>query len=112
MSAAHDLALWVREHLPSNMVDAALIKEGLELSKAVLVEGKPLVDRAFDMWMVAAGTGQYFVGPSAKNLVRTARAMMDEVANPTPWPEQKKAQDDGLPAPAWTPSPEDELARY
>ena len=112
MSAAHDLALWVREHLPRQMGDATLVQEGLTLSKAVLAEGKPLVDRAFDMWMVMATTGEYRVGPSAKDIVRTARAMMEEVANPTPFPERKAPQGEGLATSAWTSSPEDELARY
>lgn len=118
MTAARELAFWVKER--ADLMDS-LGQDGrdaLALADTILLHlpedqpTKALVDRAFDMWMVMASSGEYRVGPSGRDIVRTARDMMKEVASPTPWPDRKVPQADGLPAPGWNPPPEDELARY
>lgn len=118
MTAAEELARWVKENAGQQMADQERVTDAFRLANKVLDEerergqGKSLTDRAFDMWMVMASSGEYRVGPSGRDIVRTARAMMEEVATPTPWPERKTPQADGLTAAGWNPPPEDELARY
>lgn len=95
MSAARDLALWVKEHAREmdSLADAG--RQALALADVILLSSeevaKPtersLADRAFDMWMVMASSGEYRVGPSGKDIVRTAREMLREVETSTPFPE-------------------------
>lgn len=97
MSAARDLALWVKLHAPELDSFVNDHERALALANIVLEQtdvppggGKSIEERAHEMWIVAATSGEIRIGPSGADIVRTIRAMDAEIATATPFPARQQ----------------------
>lgn len=107
MSAARDLALWVKEHIADDPEGGRDGMEAIRLANATLADAvmapppfKSIEERAHEMWMVSAGVGEVRLGPAARDIIRTIRFMDMEIANPTPFKAPPPGQEQRQPAEA------------